>query len=96
MAWIRSFPNSYYGITSAITHEEEEEVREVAVCAPLHRLVMETDAPYFLPKLAPSSQRYSDPLVVLQGAKSIAEIKRIPLQDVLRQIHKNIWNLYGV
>ena len=59
MAWIRSFPNSYFGITSAITHEEEEEVREVAVCAPLHRLVTETDAPYFLPKLVPSSQRNS-------------------------------------
>ena len=27
MAWIRFFPNSYFGITSAITHEEEEEGR---------------------------------------------------------------------
>ena len=96
MAWIRFFPNSYFGITSAITHEEEEEVREVAICAPLHRHVTETDAPYFLPKLAPSSHRYSDPLMVLLGAKSIAEIKGIPLWDVLQQIHKNIWNLYGV
>ena len=37
MAWIRSFPNSYFGITSAITHEEEEDVWEVPICAPLHK-----------------------------------------------------------
>ena len=46
--WLRHFPNSFIGLTPLVTYARGP--REVAKKIPLDRLLLETDAPYFIPR----------------------------------------------
>ena len=51
--WLDMFPNSYIGLTPLVTHKYSHRSlgpRDVARKIPLNRLLLETDAPYFVPK----------------------------------------------
>ncbi|GFT32162.1 putative deoxyribonuclease TATDN2 [Trichonephila clavipes] len=48
--WLNKFPNLYIGITNVVTFPSAKSVHEVAKNIPLDRLLLETDAPYFVPK----------------------------------------------
>ena len=51
--WLSMFPNSYIGLTPLITWERNPRAqapRQVAARIPLTRLLLETDAPYFVPR----------------------------------------------
>ena len=78
------------------TYENTENVEEIVQCAPLHRLVLETEAPYFLPKCAPRSLEFSDPQVALQVGLYIAKIKERSVDEVLHRCHQNAMKLYSV
>ena len=49
--WLTKFPNSYIGLTPIVTFRNSRGFgpREVAKYVPLDRLLLETDAPYFVP-----------------------------------------------
>ena len=46
---LEAFPNLYVGFTALITYPKATEARESVRRIPLERIVLETDAPYFLP-----------------------------------------------
>ena len=96
LLWFRRFPNAVVGVTPVCTYENTENVEEIVRCAPLHRLVLETDAPYFLPKCAPRSLEFSDPQMALQVGLYIAKIKERSVDEVLHRCHQNAMKLYGV
>ena len=48
-AWLSSYPASKIGLTGLVTFSHAKSVREVASGLPLDKLLLETDAPYFLP-----------------------------------------------
>jgi TatD DNase family protein len=48
-AWLRLYPGSKIGLTGLVTYGHAKAVHEVARRIPLDRLLLETDAPYFLP-----------------------------------------------
>ena len=48
-AWLRAYPASKIGLTGLVTFGHAKSVREVARKIPLDKLLLETDAPYFLP-----------------------------------------------
>ena len=48
-AWLSSYPASKIGLTGLVTFTHAKSVREVASGLPLDKLLLETDAPYFLP-----------------------------------------------
>ncbi|GIZ04665.1 putative deoxyribonuclease TATDN2 [Caerostris extrusa] len=48
--WLDEFPNLFIGITNVVTFPSAESVHEVAQKIPLDRLLLETDAPYFVPR----------------------------------------------
>ena len=50
LAWLVKFPNSFIGLTPIITSKFSRGPREVARNIPLNRLLLETDAPYFIPR----------------------------------------------
>ena len=74
LLWIGRFPNVVVGVTPVCTYENTENVEEIVRCAPFHRLVLEMDAPYFLPTCAPLSLEFSDPQMALQVGQYIAKI----------------------
>ena len=47
--WLERYPTSKIGITGIVTNERVATVREVVRKTPLDRILLETDAPYFLP-----------------------------------------------
>ena len=47
--WLNTFPNLFVGLTPVITYNSARPAQEVAACIPLDRLLLETDAPYFVP-----------------------------------------------
>ena len=48
--FLTEFPNLYVGFTSLITYFRAMEARDSVRKIPLDRIVLETDAPYFLPR----------------------------------------------
>lgn len=48
--FLRDFPNLYVGFTALITNVKAAQVRDAVRHVPLSRIVLETDAPYFLPR----------------------------------------------
>ena len=50
--WLKKFPNSYIGVTPLVTHSGGRSlaVREMVANIPLDKLLLETDAPYFIPR----------------------------------------------
>ena len=80
-----------------------QEARDVAAWIPLDRLVLETDAPYFVPEnlrgiLAPESQvpRWSHPLQVLAVAVKVAEVRGVRVGQVLSQCRANVARVYKI
>ncbi|GIY11595.1 putative deoxyribonuclease TATDN2 [Caerostris extrusa] len=51
--WMDAFPNVFIGITNLVTFPSAKDTHEVAKRIPLNRLLLETDAPYFVPKKSP-------------------------------------------
>lgn len=49
LEWTSRFPNLFIGLTPLVTYHSAVEIHEVAQQLELDRLLLETDAPYFLP-----------------------------------------------
>ena len=48
--WMSLFPNLFIGLTPLVTYRSAVETHDVATRMPLDKLLLETDAPYFLPR----------------------------------------------
>ena len=57
--FLEEFPNLCVGFTALITYGRALEAREAVRRIPLDRIVLETDAPYFLPRQVETSPRAS-------------------------------------
>ena len=47
--WLQDYPASKIGLTGLVTFPNARQVHEVARNVPLEKILLETDAPYFLP-----------------------------------------------
>ena len=73
---------SFTGVLT-FTHDYDEVVEK----APLDRIMVETDAPYVSP--VPHRGKRNEPLYVEYTARRIAEIKKLPEEQVFEQLVKN-------
>ncbi|CAH1784245.1 unnamed protein product [Owenia fusiformis] len=95
--WINAFPNLFIGLTPLLTYKHVGALQEVARQIPLNKLLLETDAPYFLPHgVAKTDYEKSHPGFAIYTAKSVAYHKGIPIEDVLIACRENTRNMYGV
>ena len=92
--WCRKFPNLCVGLTTMITWDVPEP-REVAKKIPLDRLLLETDAPYFIPR-GLSHIGYSNPTMAHLVAREVARIRGEREEDVLKQCMQNTCRLYNI
>ena len=76
-----------------VTFKNAVPLRLVAEQVPLDALLLETDAPY----LAPQSHRgqRNEPAYVVETARVIAEVKRLPVEEVARATTANAERLFG-
>lgn len=74
----------YLGFTGAISDQNRfGHLEEVIRYVPLDRMMVETDAPFMLPKNMPRMQhRRNEPAFLPYVAQTIAHIKKISLSEV--------------
>tara|TARA_B100000315_G_scaffold159774_1_gene148319 strand:- start:1286 stop:2632 length:1347 start_codon:yes stop_codon:yes gene_type:complete len=84
----------YISFSGNITYPKAKDLREVVKIVPSDRLLIETDAPF----LSPQSKRgkRNEPAFVQYVAEKVAELKMLSVEDVERNISKNIYSLFGI
>jgi TatD DNase family protein len=89
----------YIGITGWICDERRgEALRQATRSLPLDRLLLETDAPYLLPRdldPAPKSRR-NEPRFLPHVAEKVARIMGLPCGEVTRAATANTERLFGL
>ncbi|KAM4650571.1 putative deoxyribonuclease TATDN2 [Discoglossus pictus] len=95
--FLTEFPNMFVGFTALLTYPSAQEAREAMRQIPLERLIVETDAPYFVPKQVPRSLcKFSHPGLALHTVQEMAKQKNLPLGSVLSTLRQNTTKLYNV
>jgi TatD DNase family protein len=92
----------YLGFTGAISDAKRfAHLKEVIAYTPLNRLMIETDAPFMLPKnvpghlLPPYYERRNEPAFLPYVAATIAQIKNITEENVALQTSANAKSFFG-
>ena len=67
---LQYFKNMYFGFTNVLAYSNAADARHTAAIVPLERILLETDAPYFLPPKAPKSMKNSNPGMAIQVTPS--------------------------
>ncbi|ELT96297.1 hypothetical protein CAPTEDRAFT_101517, partial [Capitella teleta] len=97
--WMHKFPNSYIGFTPLITQSSGRAFHPINAAAgiDLSKILIETDAPYFLPWVIPRGEmEYSHPGMAISVAWKIAQLKNLPTEEVLRVCLENAKDMYGI
>lgn len=79
----------FFTIPTNIKHSEH--FQKIIELTPIQQLLCETDSPF----LHPDKKRNNTPKNVVESYKKIAEIKRLPLKKVEKQIEKNYKSLFN-
>lgn len=93
----------YISFTGMITFKSKKkgeihacgiEDRSIVSQIPIEKILIETDSPFMAPE--PYRGKRNEPAYVLEVAKKIAEIKRIPLKEVEKITTQNAERLFGI
>ncbi|XP_013931420.1 PREDICTED: putative deoxyribonuclease TATDN2 [Thamnophis sirtalis] len=91
------FPNLMVGFTALMSYPSANEVRDSVRKIPLNRIVVETDAPYFLPRQVPKCvSQFSHPGLALHTVKEIACLKEMSLSATLAVLRQNTNKMYDL
>jgi TatD DNase family protein len=88
--WLRL--GLHISFAGPLTFANAAKLREVAVDIPLERLLVETDCPYLAP--VPCRGQRNEPLRVGLIGEKLAEIRGLPVADVMRQTNLNTRGLF--
>ncbi|XP_022082494.1 uncharacterized protein LOC110974876 [Acanthaster planci] len=92
--FFQAFPNSFIGLTALVTFPTAYPVHRTATEVPLSKILLETDAPYFLPKQCPRTMRWANPSMAVFVAVRIAQLRGLTLEDVLYAVRRNTTEMY--
>jgi TatD DNase family protein len=68
-------------------------VHEVAAWAPIDRIHVETDSPYLAP--VPLRGKKCEPALVVHTARRVAELRRMPLEELAERTRANTERRFG-
>uniref|UniRef100_A0A3Q2GBV0 TatD DNase domain containing 2 n=2 Tax=Cyprinodon variegatus TaxID=28743 RepID=A0A3Q2GBV0_CYPVA len=95
--FLTEFPNLYVGFTALITYSKAREARNAVRRIPLNRIVLETDAPYFLPRqVGKDVCQFSHPGMGIHTLHELSWLKGEDEATVLKTIRNNTSLLYGI
>jgi TatD DNase family protein len=80
--------------TGIVTYERNQELRDIIKIMPADRIMIETDSPFLPPKNHKGEQ--NEPAFVIEVAKTIAEVRGIELDEVLRITSENAERFFGI
>lgn len=84
----------YVGFTGVITFKNAKKAIRALETVPMDRLLMETDCPYMAPE--PFRGKRSDSSMIAYTAEKVAEIKGMPVQEILDITCRNGMELYRI
>lgn len=94
---LKYFPNMSVGFTAVVTYSSAWKARDAIRQIPLERIIVETDAPYFLPRQVPRSLcPYAHPGLALHTVREIARVKEESLSHTLSILRENTSRLYSL
>lgn len=82
----------YIGITGVVTFPNAKKVKQAVIETPLERLLLETDCPYMAPVPFRGKRCTSD--MIRHTAAAIAELKGVPVQQVVDTARNNTKELF--
>ena len=80
------------GFNGIATFNAADNVREVVSATPLEQILLETDAPYLTP--VPYRGRPNAPFYLPFVAEKVAELKRLPVEELLTIARHNSYRLF--
>ncbi len=83
----------YISFSGVVTFKNAQRLREVAAKVPLDRILIETDSPYLAP--VPRRGKPNEPRYVIKVAETLADVRQIPLEDVIQTTGTNYQRLFG-
>lgn len=84
----------FLGIGGKVTHPDKEELRKAVVSVPLDRILLETDSPFLKPEGSEGKRNTSLNLSLI--VKTIAQLKGISQEEVIRATTENVKKLFHV
>ncbi|QSP95331.1 TatD family hydrolase [Marinobacter salinisoli] len=75
------------GFNGITTFNKAENVRDIVRMAPIEQILLETDSPFLTP--VPYRGRENAPFYLPFVAEKIAEVKELPLEQVIEQTYRN-------
>ncbi len=84
----------YIGFTGVLTFKNAKKAIRALEAVPMDRLLMETDCPYMAPE--PFRGKRSDSSMIAYTAAKAAEVKGIPVQELIDMTCKNGMTMYGI
>ena len=91
------YSNLKVGFTPIIMLEEVDYLHEVVQKIPLERIVLETDAPYFINnQMMLKAKEFTHPGCVMYTALKVAKLRNIPIEDVVKANYDNCDKLYNL
>lgn len=82
----------YISFSGIVTFKSAKAVQEVAMKAPLDRILVETDAPYLAP--VPHRGKTNEPAFVRHTAEFVAQLRGIPLEELAEATTHNFFRLF--
>ncbi|UUL84172.1 TatD family hydrolase [Sphingomonas qomolangmaensis] len=83
----------YISISGIVTFKSARELQAIAARLPLHRLLIETDAPFLAP--VPHRGRLGEPAFVADTAAFLAELRGEPVEVLAKATAENFHTLFG-
>jgi TatD DNase family protein len=83
----------YISVSGIVTFKNAHSLQDIARYVPIDRLLIETDSPYLAP--VPYRGRENEPAFLFHVAEKIAQLRDIPLQDVVRSTSNNFFTLFS-
>ena len=84
----------YIGFTGVLTFKNARKAVETAAAIPLERIVLETDCPFMSPE--PYRGRRNDPGRLCHMAEKLAEIRGLPVEEIIEITTENAKRLYRI
>ena len=87
----RGFLISFSGV---VTFKKAEDLRDTARNLPLDRILIETDSPFLAP--IPHRGKRNEPGYVVETARTIADLRGVPVDEFARETSTNFVRLFGL
>ncbi len=84
----------YISFSGTVTYKNAKNVKEVAKWIPADKYLIETDCPYLSPE--PVRGTRNDSSNLNYTAQHIAELRNIPVEQVIRETNENTRRLFGI